>query len=306
MSLFPPPARIETTLFTRLPDRFRDKRRTVWGAINKGGQATDSFLEGPSFDRDGNLWVVDISHGRIFRIAPDGGEWTLIAEYDGEPNGLKIAADGTILVADYKNGVMRLDPATGAVTPLVDRYRLERFKGVNDLFLAGNGDLYFTDQGQTGMQDPTGRVFRFREGRLSCLIATVPSPNGLVTNLAETILYLAVTRANAVWRLPLMPDGGVSKVGIFVQLSGGSSGPDGMALDEQGNLFVAHCGMGSVWGFSPLGEPLWRIVSCAGIMTTNIAFDGAGNRSLFITESDTGSILRATLPNPGRRMASHL
>jgi gluconolactonase len=63
--------------------------------------------------------------------------------------------------------------------------------------------------------------------------------------------------------------------------------------------------MGSVWGFSPLGEPLYRIVSRTGIMTTNVAFGGPGNRSLFITESDTGTILRAELAVPGRRMASH-
>jgi gluconolactonase len=304
MSLFPPPSRIETTVFTRVPERFRQKRRTVWGDVNKGGEAVDSFLEGPSFDRDGNLWVVDIAHGRIFRIAPDG-EWTLVTQYDGEPNGLKIGRDGRIVVADYKNGVMLLDPASGAVTPLVDRRRLERFKGVNDLFFTANGDLYFTDQGQTGLQDPTGRVYRWRGGQLELLIGTVPSPNGLVTNLAETILYVAVTRDNSVWRLPLMPDGGVSKVGVFVRLSGGTAGPDGLALDSAGNLFVAHCGMGCVWVFSPLGEPLYRIVSSAGIMTTNMAFGGAGNRSLFITESDTGTILRAELPVAGRPMYSH-
>ncbi len=70
-----------------------------------------------------------------------------------------------------------------------------------NLFFAANGDLYFTDQGQTGLHDPTGRVYRLRgDGRLDLLIATVPSPNGLVTNLAENQLYVAVTRANAVWR----------------------------------------------------------------------------------------------------------
>src|SRR5690606_37819119 len=102
----------------------------------------------------------------------------------------------------------------------------EGFKGVNDLFFAANGDLYFTDQGQTGLQDPTGRLFRLRaDGRLDCLLDNVPSPNGLVMNLEETALYLAVTRANAIWRVPLLRDGGTTKVGNFVQLTGGW-GPD--------------------------------------------------------------------------------
>ncbi len=159
MSLYPPPSRIETTVFASVPERFRKKKRTIWADTNRGGDALDCFLEGPSFDRAGNLWVVDIPHGRIFRIAPDG-EWTLVTEYDGEPNGLKFDKAGRVFIADYKNGIMQLDPTSGAVTPLVDRRRLERFKGCNDLFFAANGDLYFTDQGQTGLQDPTGRVYR--------------------------------------------------------------------------------------------------------------------------------------------------
>lgn len=72
------------------------------------------------------------------------------------------------------------------------------------------------------------------------------------------MLYIAVTRPNQVWRMPLPKDGGTFKVGIFVQLPGGYSGPDGMALDSAGNLAVCHAGNGCVWIFSPRGEPLYR------------------------------------------------
>ena len=65
--------------------------RTEWADANRPGQPTDCFIEGPSFDAEGKLYVVDIPFGRIFRIAPDGGEWSLVVEYDGWPNGLKIA-----------------------------------------------------------------------------------------------------------------------------------------------------------------------------------------------------------------------
>jgi gluconolactonase len=173
---------------------------------------------------------------------------------------------------------------------------------VNDLTVAANGDVLFTDQGQTGLHDPTGRVYRYTTaGRLELLAGTFPSPNGIVLNASESSVFVAVTRANAVWRLPLMPDGSASKAGLFVQLSGGG-GPDGLAMDEADNLVVAHAGMGSVWVFSPLGEPLYRIRSCTGVATTNIAFGGADRRSLFITESETGTILRARLPVPGRAL----
>lgn len=304
--MFPPPQDIPTSIFARLPDAFRrNDAANAWAVANRRGAPVDSFLEGPSFDRAGNLYVTDIPYGRVFRVSPSG-EFALVAEYDGEPNGLKIAKDGRIFITDYKHGIMLLDPDAGRVWPLLERRWSERFKGVNDLVFASNGDLYFTDQGQTGLHDPTGRVFRLTAaGRLELVIDTVPSPNGIVLNREEHILYVAVTRGNCVWRVPLMPDGSASKVGLFVQLSGGLGGPDGLAMDEDDNLAVAHAGLGSVWIFSRLGEPLYRVRSCAGLATTNLAYGGADRKSLYITESETGTILVARLPVAGRLIYSH-
>ena len=103
---------------------------------------------------------------------------------------------------------MIIDPESGKVETLLGRDDLAGFKGPNDLFFASNGDLYFTDQGETGLHDPTGRVFRYSaSGELTCLIDCVPSPNGLVMDPAESMLYVAVTRANAAWRMPFGPNG---------------------------------------------------------------------------------------------------
>jgi gluconolactonase len=304
--MYAAPEVIQTEVFARLPDKFRRKDPdNPWAIVNRRGLPADSFIEGPSFDRNGNLYIVDIPYGRVFRISP-AGEFTLVAEYDGEPNGLKIARDGRIFITDYRHGLMTLEPGSGKVTGVLDRRWSERFKGVNDLVFAGNGDIYFTDQGQTGMHDPTGRVYRLRvDGTLDLIVGNVPSPNGLVLNGSEHILYVAATRGNAIWRIPLMPDGTASKVGIFIQLSGSLGGPDGLAMDEQDNLAIAHAGLGTVWIFSRLGEPLYRVRSCQGLATTNVAYGGPDNRHLYITESETGSILVARLPVAGRPMASH-
>jgi len=169
------------------------------------------------------------------------------------------------------------------------------------------GRLYFTDPGQSGLHMPNGRVYRYdlNADRLDLLLDTGPSPNGLVLNSAEDVLFVAMTRGNCVWRLPLMADGGVSKVGLFVQISGGLSGPDGLALDDADGLWVAHAGAGCVWGFSRMGEPLYRVVSPTGLTTTNVAFGGEDGADLYITSSDTGDILRARTPVSGRSMFSH-
>ncbi|WP_038366251.1 SMP-30/gluconolactonase/LRE family protein [Bosea sp. UNC402CLCol] len=305
MMFFAPPPEVATTVFTRLPDRFRKPRATAWAAANRGGLAIDSFLEGPSFDRRGRLYVTDIPFGRIFRISP-AGEWELVAEYDGWPNGLKIHRDGRIFITDYKRGIMLLEPESGAVTPFLETAASESFKGVNDLVFAANGDLYFTDQGQTGLHDATGRVYRLTpEGRLTRLLDTIPSPNGIVIDPDMTHLLIAVTRAQQIWRLPLNDSGLTTKVGVFAQLHGGLGGPDGLALDAEGGLMIAHTGFGSVWRLSRAAEPLLRIRSCAGISTTNLAFGGPEGRDLFITESQTGSILRAKLDVAGSAMFSH-
>jgi gluconolactonase len=297
--MFAPPPVSEADVFARLPDDLRlDGEPSAWRDGQPGVQPAHSLLEGPAFDRDGMLWCVDIAFGRIFKVSPTGSFETVLA-YDGEPNGLAFHQDGRLFVADYKNGIMVFDPKSGRIEPFFQRYRLEHLKAVNDLTFALNGDLYFTDQGLTGLQDPTGRVFRVRsDGRVDLLLSNVPSPNGLVLSPDQSTLYVAVTRANAIWRVPLMPDGGVAKVGTFVQLSGGG-GPDGLAIDEDGGLAICHIGLGTVWLLTPRGEPAGRVVSPQGLHTTNVAFGGIGNRDLFVTEAETGVVLRARATTPG-------
>ncbi|MEY3629909.1 MAG: hypothetical protein RLY91_1675, partial [Pseudomonadota bacterium] len=251
-----------------------------------------------------NLWVTDIPFGRLFKITPSG-DISLELEYDGEPNGLKFHKDGRAFITDHKNGLMVFDPKTGKIEPHFDRPLLQRFRGLNDLFFASNGDIYFTDQGQTGLQDPSGRLYRLRtNGQLDCLLNNVPSPNGLVLSADEKIVYLCVTRDNAIWRVPIMHDGTASKVGVGIQMSGGA-GPDGMAVDAAGNLAVCHVLFGAVWLFSAIGEPMLRINSPEGLLVTNCAYGGKDNKQLFITESKSGTILVADMPVAGRPLYSH-
>ena len=71
--LYQPPEPIEAEVWTAMPREFRRAGAAPpWAAANYAGQPCDSFLEGPSFDRDGNLWLVDIPYGRIFRVSSAG------------------------------------------------------------------------------------------------------------------------------------------------------------------------------------------------------------------------------------------
>lgn len=299
MYLLHAPTTRDLELYTALPERYRRIGvRSAWADANRGGQPTDSFLEGPVFDAAGNLYVTDIPFGRIFRIDP-AGMWEQIAEWAGEPNGMKFLNDRELLVTDYRNGLMVCDIATGTVRSYLERRNSERFKGVNDLVFDSQGNLYFTDQGQTGLHDPTGRLYRLRPGgQLDLLLSNVPSPNGVALSPDERVLYLGVTRANQVWRVPLLDDGSVAKVSAFFT-SHGPSGPDGLAVDQRGRVIVANPGLGVAWVLNHRAEPDVVLRSCAGASLTNLAFGGPERKTLYCTESVSGSVLRATLEEAG-------
>jgi len=315
--MYAAPPLLETEVFAALPrELHKPDRLSEWVAARRASNSSPrsnamgsfaSWLAGPSFDRQGNIYCADIPFGRIFRLSPDH-RWEIFAEYDGEPSGLKIHRDGRIFVADHKRGLLVFDPLTAKMEVLLDRGHNEPFRGLSDLAFSSNGDLYFTDQGQSALQDPSGRVFRLRaSGELDLLFAGLEGPNGLVLSKDESVLYVSVTRANRIISMPLLPDyRGLGKCGIYIQLSGSPNGPDGLAIDDEGNLVAVIAGFGTAWVFSPLGEPLYRIRSCAGMSTTDAAYGGAERKTLFITEAAHGVILKTEMPFAGKLMYSHI
>jgi gluconolactonase len=301
MFVFEPPRQRELEVFSCLPEKFRRKQRTAWADANQGGREIDSFLEGPVFDAQGNLYVTDIPFGRVFRI-DTSGQWDLVAQWDGEPNGMKFMNAHELIITDYMNGLMLLDVRSGEVRPYLTRRNSESFKGVNDLSFDSQGNLFFTDQGQTGMHDPTGRVYRLSPtGKLDVLLSNVPSPNGIVLSPDEKFLFVAATRGNCVWRMPLLPDGSVTKVGQFFT-SSGPSGPDGLAVNEAGQLLVANPGLGCVWLLSAQAQPVEVLRAPLGHSITNIAFGTVNRRQLVVTDSTQGAVLCIEMEKAGAKV----
>lgn len=101
MNFYPPPPTLKATLHVRIPDHLRrTDQQTEWqSGFDRPFQHI--FLEGPVADDLGNLYVTDIPFGRILRIDTYKNV-SVVAQWDGEPNGLAATVDGDLLIADYK------------------------------------------------------------------------------------------------------------------------------------------------------------------------------------------------------------
>lgn len=289
-----PPVLIAEPLVT-LPTSFRTLSSSSDHSKNqKRGRALDSFLEGPLV-RGNILYLADIPYGRIFAVNLLTKKWTLVIQYDGEPNGLAWSEkDKRLLIADFKLGILSLDldAPEKHIEILMDRFNGERLKGPNDLIVCSDGTIIFSDQGMTGLQDPTGRVYRISpDGRTDVLLHNCPSPNGLVLDALGSMLFVAMTRDNSVWLAPLYPDGSVQRTGRFSSYIG-VGGPDGMATDIEGNVFVAHSTLGTIFVHNKDGTPRVRIsVQSRGNGSTNLTWGGDDLKTLYIVESESGTVL---------------
>lgn len=133
---------------------------------------------------------------------------------------------------------------------------------------------------------------------LERVLSNIPSPNGLVLSTDDSHLFVAVTRSNAIWRAPFVLDGGVSKVGVFLNLSGGS-GPDGLAIDLEGGLVVAQPGLG-ILRFDVRGVLTHFVELPPGTSSSNIAFERHDSSRMIIVDSATGKVYAVDMPFGGR------
>ncbi|WP_444996515.1 SMP-30/gluconolactonase/LRE family protein [Aliikangiella sp. IMCC44359] len=287
-------------LFSRLPTQYHYQGKpTNWVKTTRPGQNLHSFLEGPIYDKQKNLWLVDVPYGRIFCVSPDG-HWQLNYQYNGEPHGLANHPDNGFILTDYQRGLLHFNPQNKKekLSVICHQYNTENFRGLSDLCVARNGDIWFSDSGRSSLSDASGRLFCLKNsGQLELILNNIPYPNGIALSPDNQQIYLAVTRANAVWKLLAeAPKSLMPMTGCYIQLSGGL-GPDGLAINQQGLLAVAHAQAGRAWLFDPIGDLIAQIKMPEGLWTTSLAFSGEQEQILSIVEAQTGSIYQIDIKN---------
>jgi gluconolactonase len=253
------------------------------------------FPEGPSFDGDGNLFVMECDAGRISRVTQDG-HVEIFAETGGVPCGSRLHRNGHLIVAE--NGMAKiLDFAPdGSWSVIAEEFNGKKFRGPNDLILDKQGNCYFTDPKGSTLEKPIGRVFRVgADGAISVFAVGLAFPNGICLSEDEGTLYVAETFTRRIHAFTLNADGSANNRSLFAQMEGGV-GPDGMDLGADGNLYVAHYGKGVVAVIGPNGKMVAEL-PVPGKNPTNVAFR---DESLYVTETQTGAIYRLDIGVEGQ------
>lgn len=243
------------------------------------------YCEGIVFDRAGQAYVSDTQHGTIYKISPDGK--TSVWAKTPAPNGHKILADGTHLVAD-KGAVLHVDANGKKLRDASSESGGKPLRSPNDLSIDPKGGFYFTDPGGSGVEKPIGTVhYVDPQGKTHTIADGLAFPNGIVLRPDGKTLLVGESGYNRVLIYDVTAPGTIGNRRIFATLPTKQgdqieNAPDGIALDEAGNLWVAHYGMRTVQVLSPEGK-LLRSYPGGNLTTSNVAFAGPNLDQLYIT-----------------------
>ncbi len=269
-----------------------------------------TFTEGPLWDDD-SLLFSDIANSRIvrWRCRPEGPELTTFRAPSELANGLTFDRQGRLLACEGASRRLTRTDADGTIVTIVDRYQGKRINSPNDVVVAADGSIYFTDPfWGNGFRNPNGPSVRpedrelpydgvFRvgtDGTVQLLIADFERPNGLAFSPDGRTLYVADTRKFHVRAFDVGADGGLSNGSVFAELKADEEGvPDGMKVDIEGNVYCT--GPGGVWVMAPSGEIFGRILPPE--VPANVGWGDPDMRSLYMT-ARTG-VYRVRLSIPG-------
>ena len=283
----------------KLPDPGMTKSRKVID--------TSHYCEGVVFDHDGNGYASVCDGKTIVKFTLDGKAhpWAVT----GAPNGHKVLADGTHLVCDASQHAVLHLSARGEMLPhAADRCNGKPLRGPNDLSLdLPHGGFYFTDPFFSSDVNPIGTLhYVDAKGVVTELDRELAFPNGVVLRPDGKELLMAESKKNRVLAYDVLGPGKVGNRREFARLPAKDEAagqidnqPDGMCLDADGRLYVAHYGMKQVQVLDRQGKLVAQFDG-GNVTTSNVAFGGPNMDQLFVTgglgiEKGPGAVFRLDL-----------
>jgi len=275
-----------------------------WKLVDEKAQlarvATDfGFTEGPVWDESGFLYVSDEEKNKIYRVYLDGRKEELISL--GDPDGNTYDRNHRLIdCASVLRAIIHVTP-DGKYTVLADRFEGKKLNSPNDVVTGPDGAIYFTDptldlvKGEK-QEIPYQGVYRLDEkGNLRLLIKDLPQPNGLAFSPDGKRFYVDDDEQRNIHVYDVGRDGTLSNGRVFGEEPGGKDDgvPDGIKVDEKGNLFVT--GPKGIWVWDPQGHHLGTIV--VPEQPANLTWGEKDYRTLYITA--TSSVYRLQMKTRG-------
>jgi gluconolactonase len=256
------------------------------------------FTEGPAADAQGNVFFTDQPNDRILKWSIDGKLSTFMQPC-GRSNGLCFDAKGNLWAcADEKNELWRIDPP-GKATVVVKDYQGKLLNGPNDVWVAPNGAVYFTDPfykrpywKRGPPEQDRQAVYRLSPDgqKLARVADDLRQPNGIIGTPDGKTLYVADIGAGKTFAYDIRPDGSLANKRLFC-----ATGSDGMTIDGEGNVYLTGKG---VTVFDKAGKKIQHIAVPEG-WTANVCFGGKDMHTLFITASRSLYALRMRVKGVG-------
>ena len=255
------------------------------GAVLVEVFSSAAFHEGPTWDPvTGKVYFTAFFSGekpnqQIIRLDKPGQGTVWLDKSEGV-NGTWLSLKGGLLGAQaYGHRLMSYRIGSKGPT----RARVLAIDGKwnqpNDVCQSPNGNIYFTDPDFANRK--TSKVFLLEpDGSVTKIIDDMPVPNGLITSNDGKTLYVGDSHRK-LWRSYPIKDDGTAGAGkdFFVPDTENTSSPDGMSIDEQGNLYFT--GRGGVWVASPAGKSLGLIPTKE--FCSNVTFGGRDGKTLYLT-----------------------
>jgi len=253
-------------------------------------------IEGPAFDREGNLFVTSPYHGRIFKITPQKQVSTIFDNKNIKNIGCAIHKDGRLFLACGTGELFTINPDGSDLNLITPRFHGKPEK-LNDLVFDSQGNLFVTDFTGT-VPHPTGGVYRFSSdfSRVDPVLEDLAGANGISLAPEGNVLWVGETFRNAILRIALSDDGVTiaPRDGVCYAYygTGAPGGPDSNKVDVEGNLYQCIQLQGRVVVLNAHGIPIANVVvperdEGMHLRTTNLAFKPGTNEG-YITAGGEG------------------
>ena len=252
-------------------------------------------IEGPAFDKQGNLYVVNFQKdGTIGLVKPDGSVELFVTLPEGSTaNAIQFDSKGNMYLADFTgHNVLKVDMNTKKIDVYVHN---SSFNQPNDLCINKKDQLFASDPNWAAA---TGKLWRIDKGGKAVLLADqMGTTNGIALSPDEKTLYVNESMQRKIWSFTVDKKGNLSNKTLLAEFP--DFGFDGMKCDNQGNLYVTRYGKGVIAVLDPKGK-LIREVELKGKKCSNLVFGGLNGKLVFITLQDRKGMEKFRNDIPGK------